>query len=78
MDCNETVLSTSIILDSIDPTNSLPICSVCGTKNVHLHYGALCCVSCKMFFRRNTQFDLVGERTDLTCKIFFCFYTSLE
>lgn len=35
-------------------------CRVCGIEGAQIHYGGVCCVSCKMFFRRNAQFDLVS------------------
>ncbi|CAF2059324.1 unnamed protein product [Rotaria magnacalcarata] len=33
-------------------------CQVCEVNGAQYHYGGLCCVSCKMFFRRNAKFDL--------------------
>ncbi|CAM2706637.1 unnamed protein product [Rotaria socialis] len=38
--------------------NSSSHCQVCETNGAQYHYGGLCCVSCKMFFRRNAKFDL--------------------
>lgn len=43
----------------IKPTKPVIICEVCGTERAQTHYGGICCVSCKMFFRRNSQFNLV-------------------
>jgi hypothetical protein len=37
------------------------ICNVCGIEGAQIHYGGICCVSCKMFFRRNSEFNLVSE-----------------
>lgn len=39
----------------------LPYCQVCGSEGAQTHYGGQCCVSCKMFFRRNSQFNLVSS-----------------
>ncbi|CAF0775915.1 unnamed protein product [Adineta ricciae] len=38
------------------------LCQVCGSDGALVHYGAVCCVSCKMFFRRNIQYDLNAHR----------------
>ena len=46
-------------IEKMDETKSNAICHVCGTTGAQTHYGGICCVSCKMFFRRNAQFDLV-------------------
>ena len=43
-------------------TKSVIICEVCGTQGAQTHYGGMCCVSCKMFFRRNSQFNLVRSK----------------
>ena len=42
-------------------------CSVCLelTDNHHLHYGALCCFSCRAFFRRANQ---VTKKAAYVCK----------
>ena len=34
------------------------ICQVCGDKTSFMHYGAMCCMSCKTFFRRQTKHDV--------------------
>ncbi|CAF4116529.1 unnamed protein product [Adineta steineri] len=34
------------------------ICQVCGEKPTIMYLGVHCCSSCKMFFRRNADFDL--------------------
>ena len=46
-------------------------CEVCGTNGAQTHYGGQCCVSCKMFFRRNSQFNLVRSRGEYSLIIFF-------
>jgi len=37
------------------------ICSICGFGKAKKNYGALTCSSCKIFFRRNENFDLVKK-----------------
>ncbi|UJR14307.1 hypothetical protein I4U23_001302 [Adineta vaga] len=37
-------------------------CKVCGIVGAQIHYGAMCCTSCKMFFRRNIRFDLTSHQ----------------
>ncbi|CAF3494171.1 unnamed protein product [Rotaria sp. Silwood1] len=68
-------------------------CKVCGIDNAQLHYGTLCCVSCKMFFRRNAHFDLNDRKCvshgkcDITiksrktcryCRLKKCFTVGME
>jgi hypothetical protein len=37
------------------------LCKVCGIEGALSHFGGLCCVSCKMFFRRNAHYNLVRK-----------------
>ena len=48
------------------PEKKTAICAVCKevTTNQHLHYGALCCLSCRAFFRRANQ----SARQGYKCK----------
>ncbi|CAF3459227.1 unnamed protein product [Rotaria socialis] len=50
---------------------SVSLCHVCGIENAQVHYGAMCCVSCKMFFRRNAQLNLSNRKcvTNGKCNI---------
>ncbi len=38
------------------------VCSICGFGKAKKNYGALTCSSCKIFFRRNENFDLVKKK----------------
>ncbi len=60
MNDDDQVSSTSPTFESIDKFQSYSICKVCGDKNAQIHYDALSCTACKMFFRQNSQFDLVS------------------
>lgn len=60
MNCDDQVSSTIPPLELIKKTHSSSICKVCGEEDAQIHYGALCCISCKIFFRRNSQFNLVS------------------
>jgi len=59
-------------VDIIQKQKLLSLCKVCGIDGAQIHYGGLCCVSCKMFFRRNAHFDLnnhqcvFNEKCDIT------------
>ncbi|CAF3488908.1 unnamed protein product [Rotaria sp. Silwood1] len=69
MDLNKQI---SCSIDTIKTNKLLLQCKVCETDGAQLHYGGLCCVSCKMFFRRNATFDLDAhqcvfrEKCDIT------------
>ena len=42
--------------DAKDDKRPVQPCHVCGDKAIaHLHYGGICCYSCKAFFRRAVQ-----------------------
>ncbi|CAF4488423.1 unnamed protein product, partial [Rotaria sp. Silwood2] len=62
MDCNKQKSLTTNSLKSKRNLKSCSLCKVCDIDNAQLHYGALCCVSCKMFFRRNAHFDLNSRK----------------
>ncbi|CAF0772471.1 unnamed protein product [Rotaria sordida] len=57
MNCDNQLSFTSS-LNTKKNLKSCSLCKVCGIDNAQLHYGTLCCVSCKMFFRRNAQINL--------------------
>lgn len=58
-DDSMTLMLDDINLDSKGKSSGQ--CQVCGIDGAQYHYGGLCCVSCKMFFRRNSKFDLVSK-----------------
>jgi len=61
MDADENELSSG----SIDAGKDVPsshVCKVCGCNDAHMYLGIQCCASCKMFFHRNADFDLVNYR----------------
>ncbi|CAF2570332.1 unnamed protein product [Rotaria sp. Silwood2] len=55
---NEQILFISDQTDPIKRNKLFSQCKVCETDGAQVHYGGLCCISCKMFFRRNASFDL--------------------
>lgn len=61
MDCDEQIPSTNSMNDLEINPNPTSVCKVCGIEGAQMHYGGICCVSCKMFFRRNSQFNLVSQ-----------------
>jgi hypothetical protein len=61
MDYDEQISSTNSMNDLDINPKSTSVCRVCGIEGAHMHYGGICCVSCKMFFRRNAQFNLVSQ-----------------
>ena len=60
MNDTEQIPSTVDMIDVVKKPKLSSSCHVCGTDGAQSHYGGVCCVSCKMFFRRNSQFNLVG------------------
>jgi hypothetical protein len=42
-----------------NPIQDIKSCKICGDRKACMAYGVLTCDSCKIFFRRNYQFDLV-------------------
>jgi hypothetical protein len=61
MDSDEKELLVSRMIDINKDVEPAHLCTVCGNKGAQMYYGAECCPPCKMFFRRNFQFDLVSE-----------------
>lgn len=61
MDDSEPISSLINRTQLIDKPKSTLKCHVCEIEGAQYHYGGLCCVSCKMFFRRNANFDLVSD-----------------
>jgi hypothetical protein len=51
---------------------SSSVCKVCGNKDPVMYLGIQCCSACKMFFRRNTDFDLVNELFYSLQRLYFC------
>ncbi|UJR32773.1 hypothetical protein I4U23_020233 [Adineta vaga] len=62
MDYKDQELVIACVSDSLLQVRSDEICTVCGTQKAIMHYGALCCESCKIFFRRNAQYDLSNNQ----------------
>ncbi|UJR15864.1 hypothetical protein I4U23_002790 [Adineta vaga] len=46
-------------------------CTVCGSEPATMNFGAICCSSCNMFFRRNEYFDFQNSkcRFSMMCNI---------
>lgn len=61
MDCDNDMSNQPGSQNGMNTAPSQSLCRVCGIDNAQVHYGALCCVSCKMFFRRNAQLNLVSK-----------------
>ena len=51
--------SPSDLNEAAKEVHTSHVCQVCGDKEAFMYLGSLCCASCKMFFRRNADFDLV-------------------
>jgi hypothetical protein len=45
----------------VDASNVCKVCKVCGNNTAVMYLGVRCCSPCKMFFRRNADFDLVSQ-----------------
>jgi hypothetical protein len=60
MDCNKQITTRVDIDESVVRSKAYLLCKVCGIEGAQIHYGGICCVSCKMFFRRNAHYDLVS------------------
>jgi len=69
MDSDNNELTDSLMIDTSKDVNSSHLCKVCGNPGAQMNYGAECCPPCKMFFRRNFQFDLVNELLLVILKI---------
>ncbi len=61
MDYDEQIPSTNPMNNLEIKIKPISVCEVCGIEGAQMHYGGVCCVSCKMFFRRNAQFNLVSQ-----------------
>lgn len=60
MDTDESEMS-SIPIDTVKDDTASNVCKVCGINTVFMYLGVKCCAPCKMFFRRNANFDLVRQ-----------------
>ena len=56
---------------SLARTTSLTtVCLVCqGPSAAHTHYGAICCYSCRAFFRRGIHKNYACVRGDNSCQV---------
>ncbi len=58
---NETVTHASNAIHTLSPTGikqtrrASSECKICGASAQYSYYGAIVCVSCKVFFRRNAE-----------------------
>jgi len=60
MDYNKQITTRVRMNESVATPKVYFLCKVCGIEGAQVHYGGICCVSCKMFFRRNAYYDLVS------------------
>ena len=61
MDYDEKIPTAVHMSEPVAKAKVYSLCNVCGIEGAQVHYGGMCCVSCKMFFRRNAHYDLVSE-----------------
>lgn len=47
-------------------------CKVCGASARYSYFGAIVCESCKMFFKRNAEFEQVNSYIQKKNKILNC------
>jgi hypothetical protein len=72
---SENSIATSVInVLTVKEKNISGACKVCGEENAHTAFGTLSCSSCKVFFRRNAQFDLVRQLLTIISKDSLFFY----
>ncbi|CAF2087338.1 unnamed protein product [Rotaria magnacalcarata] len=71
MNCDNQSSKKHEPLNKMNNPTSVALCHVCGIEHAQVHYGAMCCVSCKMFFRRNAQLNLSNRKcaTNGKCNI---------
>ncbi len=51
-------------------------CKVCGSDVSLMYLGVQCCSSCKMFFRRNAEFNSVSSFYFIDVKYYFYFISA--
>ncbi|UJR34164.1 hypothetical protein I4U23_021572 [Adineta vaga] len=49
-------------MSSNDDDTNLNVCQVCHKSGAQRHFGGICCAPCKMFFRRNVQYNLENQQ----------------
>ena len=70
MDTDESGKS-SVPIETVKEVKASDVCKVCGNHGAVMYLGVKCCAPCKMFFRRNVDYDLVSEFSLTTAKVIF-------